>query len=311
MNPTDGKAPQNQQEQREMWDALTRRRQEMIDAEKAKRQEKIDEADEVQKRQEAEFLAEVAAGRKRTDEREVWRREQHEKRRALEELKKKEEAEQKRLADIAQKKKEQFEKEMEQMAELHKKAIEKRVHERVLGARSEEEKQKRQATHMEDMTIAHTDENAARKIEHFEREAKRKKDALTLQADRKRNEAEEQFKKRKHEAEVASREQMHKAKDETEKRDIRLTENQAVSRAEAERKRITSGLEEVLQQQLFDIDTETKRLIDEVKRDEQQHDNRVHMEAERKRREAAARRENTEEWVLRRLPKVEKDSKEV
>lgn len=286
----------DQQKKREQWDAITRKREEMIAADKAKRAELKEEEKALQKRQQADFVEQEAAQKERAVEREEWRQDQHMKREEDAEQRRKKQAE----AVVEQKKKEKLEeaqaKRDEQMADLHRKAVERHVRDRIEGAKIEEEKQKRSAVEMRDSELMRFDEEARRKIEHIERDAKRRKDLLNATHAKLVMQTEEDYKETKKSAAAESMAEMRKAKDETAKKSIRIEENQKVSRAEAERKRATTVAEDTLRQQLFDIDTETKKLIAEVQKDEQQRMTRAKKEADNKTQAAQARRERTEEW---------------
>lgn len=286
----------DQQRKREQWDAITRKREEMIAADKAKRAEMKAEEKEVQKRQEADFLVQEQEEKDRAAGREEWRQDQHVKREEEAEERRKKQAE----ALVEGKKKEKAEaaqvKRDEQMADLHRKAVERHVRDRIEGAKIEEKKQKRSAVEMRDSELMRFGEEARRKIEHIERDAKRRKDLLNAAHAKLVMQTEEAYKELKKSAAAESAEALRKAKDENAKRSIRIEENQKVSRAEAERKRATTVAEDTLRQQLFDIDTETKKLIAEVEKEEQVRMNRAKKEADNKTQAAQARRERTEEW---------------
>lgn len=87
-----------------------------------------------------------------------------------------------------------------------------------------------------------------------------------------------------------------------------MEESQAVSRAHAERSRVLYNIDETLAQKLFDIDTETKRLIDEIKRNFESKKQMAERDADRKRMDAQAQRERTEEYFG--LKEEKKDSKD-
>lgn len=286
----------DQQKKRAQWDAITRKREEMIAADKEKRAQKKEEEKEVRVREQAEFAVQEQEQKERAVEREEWRQDQHVKREEEAEQRRKKQAE----AVVEQKKKEKVEeaqaKRDEQMADLHRKAVERHVRDRIEGAKIEEEKQKRSAVEMRDNELTRFDEESRSKIEHIERDAKRRKDLLNAAHTKLVMQTDEAYKETKKSAAAESAEAMRKAKDEPAKRAIRVEENQKVSRAEVERKRASTVAEEALRQQLFDIDTETKKLIAEVEKEEQLRMNRAKKEANNKTQAAQARRERTEEW---------------
>jgi hypothetical protein len=305
-----GTAPDNGkkktlQEQQKVWDAITGKRQEMLDAERARMEQKLTDEEETRLRQETEFLSEVKDARARADGREEWRKEQHRKKLEIEAQKRKEVAAQKLRDEVQIKQNLKLEEEKKALAELHKKAVEKRVATRLEGARMEEEKQKKAAENHDVHMTMELDLEAGRKIQMIERAQSRRKDELKKDAATKLSQAEEMYRTAKKDAAVISREKLHRARDEAGKRAIRLEESQAVSKASAERKRIIFGLDEFLQQKLFDIDTETKRLKDEVTREAEVRKARAHHEAGKRVIEAEARRIGTEKWFEK--AKVESD----
>lgn len=258
--------------------------------------------------QELAYVTEQNAAKERRVEREEWRQDRHAESREMQEKR--------RLAGIAQaeevvrkeKMKEEQTKRDENMADLHRKAVEKRVAEKIEGAKVEEGRKKKDATNYEERSLLTLDVDAKRRIEHLVREGENHKHALQISADRTRVEAEENYAIAKREAEKQTSQLLRSAKTEQEKRDIRAEESHTLSNANAERRRALFALDETLAQRLFDIDTETKRLVDEVKRAFDTKKQLATRDADRKRMDAEAQREGVEKWFGRNEKK--RDSKD-
>lgn len=284
---------------KQAFEEIAARREAELAAQKAKREADIEAAQQTSKSQQQAYGVEVQEAKERREGREEWRQGEHQKRREDEEVRRKkeiahlaEEEEKKKLAE-AQRKRD------EALTDLHSKAVKKRADTKVERARMEEGKRKHDVTIYEERSLSDLDADAERRIEHFKRESSMRKKTLQTEGDRKKVEAEEQYKMAKKEAESQSSAALRSAKTEEEKRDIRMAEAQAVTRAQAERKRILFNLDETLAQKLFDIDTETKRLIDEVTREFTTKKQMINRDANRKRTDAAAQLERVEEWFGR------------
>jgi hypothetical protein len=294
---------------KQAFDEIVRRREAELAAQKAKRVADIEQAAQTMKAQQEAYMTEQQSARQRNDEREEWRQGKHAERQEEEQLRRKREVEKQVEAGRLKKAAEEKQKRDEQLAQLHRHAIEKRAQEKIEGARVEEDRRKRDATNYEERALSGLGSDEERRIEHLQREAAKRKRDLQAEAQRRQAEAEEAYKTAKKEAEARSSGLLTGAETEQEKRDIRLEESRAVSRAQAERKRMLFNLDESLAQKLFDIDTETKRLVDEVKRDFATRKEMANRDAERKRTDAAAQRERVEDWFGRTTEK-KKDSKD-
>lgn len=290
------------------FEELAKRREAELALQKAKAESNAQVVKERTAAEEQAYAAEEAATRARGEEREEWRQEQHATRLEDEEIRRKKELE--RIADEERKKKEAEAKAKrdEQMADLHRKAVEKRVKEKIEGAKTEEEKRKKDVTVYEDRQLHELDTETLRRIEHLERDGANRKRALQTQAEHTRSEAEEAYKEAKLHAEHEMTQEMRDAETEEQKRGIRIKESQMINEANEERRRALFNLDETLAQNVFDIDTETKRLIDEVKREADAKKTIAAREADRKRHDAQAQREGVEKWFGRDEPK--KDSKD-
>lgn len=258
-----------------MWDNLARKREEMIEAEKAKKVERASVEKQSNARQKGEVEAEAIHAREKTEEQEEWRRQQHAKREAEAAKKRAAEAEALRQKELKEKKEKEDAIKQKHMEELHKRAVEKKVEARIENAKLEETRQKKMADAHEVREFRTTDDELRRRFTEIDREAKKKGDLLKAGSARKRAQAEERLK--------------------------------AVKGDDAsgnEFKRAIMNADEALDQGLFDIQTEAKRLKAEALLQSDRQKQRDHTEAEKKRREAQAKREGVEEWFGRGKEKL-------
>lgn len=296
------------QDPKKAFAEIAARRAAELQAQKDLHERAIELGKERNANEELAYMTEARAAKERSEEREQWRQNRHAESREMQEKR--------RLAAIAQaeevarkeKMKEEQRKRDEKMAELHRKAVEKRVAEKIEGAKVEEGRKKKDATNYEERSLSTLDVDAKRRIEHLVREGESHKHALQIGADRTRVEAEEAYKIAKHAAEKHTLMLLRTSKNDQEKREIQTEESHALSNANAERRRALFALDETLAQKLFDIDTQTKRLVDEVRRDFETKKQLAVRDADRKRMDAAAQREGVEKWFGRDTKK--KDSKD-
>lgn len=271
----DASSGSGNQDRKKLFDELSRKRREMIDAEKQK-QEQREEGKKAQEKMEGQaFLEEAAQTRERSAEREDWRQEQHAKRREDAELRRKKE-EQKKLEEAEQKKKDAArQRQQEMMDNLHRTAVEQRIVSKIEGAKMEEEKIKKAATHREEHVVAGLDTDLERAIENIDHEMRLKADRLKAEISRRRKELME------------------------ESRRAKKSKSPEEEGPESARKREILALDERLTQGLFDIKTEAKSLKQEVRNASNQRKARTQKEANMKRAEAEMRRKRVEEWFHR------------
>lgn len=296
------------QDPKKAFAEIAARREAELQAQKDLQERAMELEKERNTAEELAYIAEQSAAKERSEEREQWRQDRHAESREMQEKR--------RLAEIArvaeEERKEKLKKEQqlkdERMAELHRKAVEKRVAEKIEGAKVEEERRKKDATYYEERSLSTLDAEVKKNVEHVLRESAQRKHALQVAADRTRLEADEAYALAKRTAETQASSLLRSAKTEQEKRDIRMGESHMLSTANAERRRALFALDETLAQKLFDIDTQTKRLIDEIKRDADAKKRLATRDADRKRMDAEAQREGVEKWFGRNEKK--RDSKD-
>lgn len=297
--------PQNP---KEAFEAIAKRRSDEAEALRVQQIERQKQEAELSGRQQQAYLGEETAAKERGAEREEWRQEKHEKAREAIAEEQKKQLELQRIEAQKAKVAEEQKKRDENLAMLHKKAVEKRAAMRIESAKVEEERQKKIATVYEARTTDSLDIETERDIDHLQKEARRKKEALQNDLIRTKEKAEETFKDAKNAAVRTGAEALRKAKTEEEKRAARVEESHALSLAEAAYRRALIDTDATVQQEQFDIDTETKRLTDEIRRNADAKKRLTARDAERKRTDAQARREGVEEWFGR--GKEKKDSKD-
>jgi len=287
---------------------IVKRREAELEAQKEKEVTDAASAQTSQTIAQQTYLTGERDARARVEEREEWRQEQHAKHREEEGARRKQEVE--RLVEVERKKKlaEEQVKRDEQMAILHKKAIEKKSAEKIAGAKVEENKRKRDATNYEDRALAGLDADVGRRITHLKSESDKRKRTMQAGADRTHTEADEAVRAAKLAAQKQATGALRDATTDQERRGVRTEESQRMSQATAEHRRAIFALDESLAKKLFDIDIETKRLVDEVTHDFQVKKQIAARDADRKRIDAQAQRERAEDVFGIKEPK--KDSKD-
>ncbi len=293
---------------KEAFEEIVKRRSADTERERIERAERqADAAKQVQVEQQA-FLEQDKEAKVRAEKREEWRQERHadkredeEKKRKADQVKKEEEERQSKL-DAEQKTRD------DRMTELHRQAIAKKRAEAVEGAKIEEGRLNRNTAALEDRTLRLVDVEAKHHIEHIENEAGKRTRQLQADAAHLHEEAEEAFKESKKAAQKKAQEALRNAKSDADKRRIMLDESNEISHATAARRKILFDVDSGLEKKVFDIETEKKRLIAEVEHQTESKEQRVKKEANRKRTDAAARRERVADFFGKGDAK--KDSKD-
>lgn len=283
-----------------------RRRQEMLDAAQKQAAREL-ETERKQSEQQTAFAEQEQASKARGGEREQWRQDKHSQLLEDEESRKKKEKEMYEAAERQRKLDEEKALRDKRMAELHKQAVDKRRTEAVEGARTEEARLNRNTATLEDTTVRMVDTEAERRIDYIKRESEKKKRQYQAAADRDRQLAEDAFNKAKKAAKTKAESVLRTIRDDDARRRVTLDESNEISHAEAARKKVMLELEHRLEKELFDIDTETKRLIAEVEKEADYKESRARKEADRKRKDAAARRERVEDTFGKKEKKDSRD----
>lgn len=250
-----------QEEKRAQWDKITAKRMEMIEAEKKKSRDR--EALEKSRAagEHAAFAQEIIDTKERHDQREEWRQGQHEKKR--EEEKKRKEIEAQALAAAEEKKKHDAEEAERQtyLSNLHKMAVAHKIRDKRLAADDQMAEEIKNAMHSAERQMKQLTEETERALHH-------------LDADKQKHIAQVHY-------DIDRRKKMLDAK----------------KIPPSERNREILSLDEEMQNRLFTIDLESKRLKDEMIRHADAKKHAIERQETAKKQEAQRRKDTFEKWV--------------
>lgn len=271
--------PQTPEERRKTFDALAQKRQQMIEGEQSRQRLREQESETLRERQQRESIAEQQAAAARGEEREEWRQEQHTKSQEAQDAARK-------AVEEAVRQKAKKEKEAEEDAERTKNM--RAIHERAVAQKTAA--RKLQATHIEEETEQHVQDQLERDLrdvqrildrtlEHLSQDRRRKIANMETNAERQSKAQAERFSVRKKEA----AEQPHGSA--------------VVLQLTAEYKRAQMAQRDQIERERATIESEYARLKDEASAQAAEKTVRLRSAADRRLREAKTRHENTDEWI--------------
>jgi hypothetical protein len=292
------------EEKRAQWDVITAKRMEMINAEKKKQ---VDREDAERLRAEGEgasYYAEVDAAKVRGEEREEWRQDQHAKR-AEDEKKRKALEAQQLLAAAEEKKRMAAEAERKgYMMNLHKVAIAHKIRDKRKAVEDEAQKEVKDATDSAERATHILDEETERSLNHLEADKQRRIGQIHSDTEHRSKAIEEKARLLNYEAEKDRRSAEEVARHLSDRAQAgeginkaRAEESQAKLRAESERRRDLSALEEQAANQIFTANEEAKHLKDEVLKNTGTKKLLILRQEGRKKQESEQRKENFEKWM--------------
>lgn len=293
------------QEKKAELEKVAERRHAMLEADKAKKAQRAEEREKLEERQRGTYGEEVKAAEQRSEQKEEWRQDMHERKREEQKARWRAEEERKKEEIKKQKRLEEDKEKREYLDHLHLLAYRKKIKEQLANAQVELERELKTAEERRERERNAVDASERLKLASLDSDHKRQQSALHADDARKRQMLEERTKEKLREAakDHAKADASAKRLAGPDMRDAMMRGRMDYGRLEmalkTQCKRELMGMDEQLIRKNQEIESVFGKLREEAKREAEAARQKVDRDCVRHKAELEERHQRTVDWITR------------